>query len=85
MKIGPTKAEKKKCFHCGKRLRTVFKHEQVRIETEGGYRTVFKRVGIWGYGYEANNLFCTLGCGFRFAVKVAKRALELKETHGSEG
>lgn len=83
MKIGTVKSEHKKCFHCGARLKPVFKYESVRVEDANGYgfRTDLKRVGIRGYGYESNGLFCTLNCGFKFAVKVARRALELKDAH----
>ena len=76
MKTGPIKTEHKKCFHCGARLKPIYKYEQVHVEDDDGFHTEHKRVGIRGYGYELNGLFCTLGCGFRFAVKVAKRALE---------
>ena len=49
-----------KCIRCGKTLPKVYADE--------------KKIKLLGYGYAANGAFCTLTCGFWFAVHIIDEA-----------
>lgn len=57
------------CRNCRKKLRANYKSESVRVQTEAGYHTKVVRTDeVEGYGYHDNGHFCTLRCGFLYAI-----------------
>ena len=58
-----------RCRFCNKRLQPAEKYENERVDTTDGFYYRYVKTGLAeGYGYAALNLFCTLRCGFRWAV-----------------
>jgi hypothetical protein len=70
-----------KCRNCGKELKPFILHrsEQYEKVDDSGHMQRYlgplipERVGY--YGYDGNNLFCTLGCGYAYGVRAAKKGI----------
>jgi hypothetical protein len=61
-----------RCRYCGKRLAPVYelKSRYPNPEEEAkGFRLVDIITRTRGYGYGAENLFCTLRCGYYYATR----------------
>jgi hypothetical protein len=57
------------CRHCSRKLRPTFKLVSTRVETpDGGCYVVDEPGELLGFGYTARGHFCSLRCGWRFAV-----------------
>ena len=56
------------CRACGRKLRPTFEMVSVRVETKEGHHTILEPGELKGFGYNALGHFCTLRCGWRFAV-----------------
>ena len=62
------------CRHCSRKLRPEFKLVSTRVETpDGGYYTVDEPGELKGFGYMARGYFCSLRCGWGFAVDLLER------------
>ncbi len=67
------------CRECGKPLKPTFeyvsvRHDQVDALGNAGFITIAEKTGrIRGYGYAALGHFCSLRCGWAFAVKAVER------------
>jgi len=59
-----------RCVHCGKRLAVNFKFEWDKVELPDGmgFTSKRRRAGIRGYGYNSDGVFCTLRCGYLWAL-----------------
>src|SRR5512143_2349903 len=57
------------CRQCGRKLRPTFEMVSVRVDTLEGFHTVEEPGDLKGYGYAARGHFCSLRCGWEFAVK----------------
>ena len=65
------------CVHCAKKLKANYLHKYVTrtfTNAVGHEEILTERVRgeLQGYGYRSNGYFCSLTCGFRYAVKVRK-------------
>lgn len=60
--------ERPSCRQCGQKLRPSFRMVSKRVETNEGYYTVDEPGELEGFGYMARGHFCSLRCGWRFAV-----------------
>lgn len=56
------------CRQCGQKLRPTFEKVSVRVDTSEGFHTVDEPGKLIGFGYNARGHFCSLHCGWRFAV-----------------
>ena len=61
-------SERPSCRQCGNKLRPEFKLVSRTIETDDGCYTVDEPGELQGFGYMARGHFCSLRCGWRFAV-----------------
>jgi len=58
------------CRTCEKPLVAVYDVDYVKITTEEGFKTVAQRGALLGYGYQSNSFFCSLRCGYNYAVRL---------------
>lgn len=61
------------CMECGKQMEPIYRHEDLRVEDEHGFRCVLVIVGVRGYGYAAQGVFCSLRCGYLHGMRAASR------------
>ena len=66
------------CYMCKKPLRPVYETRDVRVEHtnvlgQSGFETRSERTGrIIGWGYAARGWFCSLRCGWSYAIDVCE-------------
>lgn len=58
------------CRRCGKKLRPEFDVVSRRVETHEGHHTVDEPGALRGFGYNGRGYFCSLRCGWGFAVEL---------------
>lgn len=56
------------CRQCGAKLRPLFSKKYVRVDTHEGFHSVEQPDKLLGFGYTARGHFCSLRCGWRFAI-----------------
>lgn len=58
------------CRQCSKRLKPLYKWNTVRVPlpNDAGFTSREERGELRGWGYAGRNHFCSLRCGWRFAV-----------------
>lgn len=62
-----------RCRNCGKRLGPVAELDMRReTDAQGSFTTVLFRKRIMYYGYDRDQLFCKLACGYRYGIKAAR-------------
>lgn len=59
---------------CGSTLKKNIRYEHVQVRGGDGFHTERREAGILGYGYASQGYFCTLTCGYTFAVISLKDA-----------
>ena len=80
-----------KCRQCEKRLKPYYETRDVKYETpslidDPGFETLSERTGqILGYGYGRRGLFCSLRCGWRFAIDAIEHAEGITRAEGTPG
>ena len=57
-----------RCVQCNRRLATNYKLVWEKVEVFGGFESRPRRAGIRGYGYNSDGVFCTLRCGYLWAL-----------------
>lgn len=57
------------CAWCRKRLRPIKSHTYHREPSGFGFAVRRVESGVRGFGYRAENLFCSLRCGYKWAVR----------------
>lgn len=61
-----------KCRCCGKRMEPCYERKWGRVDTPDGFHSTCVIVGVRYYGYNADQLFCSLRCGFVYGTRVAR-------------
>lgn len=61
-------AQRPTCRQCGARLRPTFETVTRRVDTVEGFHHVDDPGTLRGFGYGARGHFCTMTCGWRYAV-----------------
>jgi hypothetical protein len=67
-------SKRPRCRHCDRALLAIYANDRVSSESvqaeDGslGTRTTRSRGHLLGYGYSATNYFCSLTCGWSWAV-----------------
>jgi hypothetical protein len=66
------------CRHCGKKMPPIKETRSIRVDfPDGGHTYKEEETGkILGYGYWRQGFFCTLRCGYRYAVKCIQKGKE---------
>lgn len=62
-------SERPHCRQCDARLEPKPKWDSRRVEDADGFHTERVVVGCYGYGYDGDNLFCSLRCGYKWALR----------------
>ena len=60
------------CQQCGVKLRPTFDRVSVRVDTSEGFHTREQAGALLGFGYLARGHFCSLRCGWAFAINTVE-------------